>query len=56
MGAISGLERYDRDMTDVFAVQDEISQAIADKLRVQMKSGAQNLKRKPNNMEAYSYI
>ena len=29
-------ERYDREMTDVFAIQDEISQAIAEKLRVQL--------------------
>ncbi len=27
-------ERYDREMTDVFAIQDEICQAIVDKLRV----------------------
>ena len=30
-------ERYDREMTDVFAIQDEISQAIADKLRVRWR-------------------
>ena len=29
-------ERYDRDMTDVFAIQDEIAQAIADKLRLSL--------------------
>lgn len=29
-------ERYDRDMTDVFAIQDEISQAIADALKVRL--------------------
>ncbi len=29
-------ERYDREMTDVFAIQDEICQAIVDKLRVQL--------------------
>jgi serine/threonine protein kinase len=29
-------ERYDREMTDVFAIQDEISQAIVEKLRVQL--------------------
>ena len=29
-------ERYDRDMTDVFAVQDEIAQAISDALKVKL--------------------
>ena len=29
-------ERYDRDMTDVFAVQDEISQAIAEELQLKL--------------------
>jgi adenylate cyclase len=29
-------ERYDRDMTDVFAVQDEISAAIVDALRLKL--------------------
>ena len=29
-------ERYDREMTDVFAIQDEICQAIVDKLRVKL--------------------
>src|SRR5512139_556960 len=29
-------ERYDRDLTDVFAIQDDISQAIAQKLRMRL--------------------
>src|SRR5512140_3437995 len=29
-------ERFDRELTDVFAIQDEITQAIADALRVQL--------------------
>ena len=32
-------ERYDREMTDVFAIQDEICQAIVDKLRVELAAG-----------------
>lgn len=36
-------ERFDRGVTDMFAVQDEISRAIADSLRVQLMSGTQRL-------------
>ena len=36
-------ERYDREMTDVFAIQDEISQAIAEKLRVRLAGGSLRL-------------
>ncbi|HTA43485.1 MAG TPA: protein kinase [Bryobacteraceae bacterium] len=58
-------ERYDREMTDVFEIQDEISQAIVGKLKVQLASqsgsgvdrahpGAQLVKRYTENMEAYN--
>ena len=47
-------ERYDRDMTDVFAVQDEISQAITDKLRVQLSGEKPRVKRYTENIEAYN--
>jgi serine/threonine protein kinase/Tfp pilus assembly protein PilF len=47
-------ERYDRDMTDVFAIQDEISQAIADKLRVQLSDDKQLVKQPTKNLEAYN--
>ena len=46
-------ERYDREMTDVFAIQDEISQAIADKLRVRLVGGGPLVKRYTENVEAY---
>jgi serine/threonine-protein kinase len=46
-------ERYDREMTDVFAIQDDISQAIADALKVKFV-GPQ---RRTRNIEAYqSYL
>ena len=32
-------ERYDRDLDDVFAIQDEIARAIVDKMRVQLAQG-----------------
>lgn len=45
-------ERYDRDMTDVFAIQDEISQAISEALKVRLAPRAHAV-----NLEAYqSYL
>ena len=51
-------ERFDRGVTDVFAVQDEISRAIADALRVQLLSGTQRLVDTPTmSFSAYeSYL
>jgi TolB-like protein len=45
-------ERYDREMTDVFAIQDEICLAIVEKLRVQLDPGQQLAKRHTENIEA----
>jgi serine/threonine protein kinase/tetratricopeptide (TPR) repeat protein len=42
-------ERYDREMTDIFAIQDEISQAIAIALKVQLAPPDQ----RPGSVEAY---
>ncbi len=47
-------QRYDRQMTDVFAIQDEISQAIADKLRIGLSVDRQPAKRHTKNVEAYN--
>jgi TolB-like protein len=41
-------ERYDRDMTDIFAIQDEIGQAISEALQVRLAPRAQAV-----NIEAY---
>lgn len=46
-------ERYDREMTDIFAIQDEISQAIAEKLRVRLTE-KEVFKRPTENLEAYN--
>ena len=46
-------EHYDREMTDVFAIQDEISQAIVEKLRVRL-AGGPLVKRHTENVEAYN--
>jgi TolB-like protein/Tfp pilus assembly protein PilF len=44
-------ERYDREMTDIFAIQDEISQAIADALKVKLITP----QRGTANVEAFQY-
>jgi len=46
-------QRFDREMTDVFAIQDEISQAIVEKLRVRLAGDRPHVKRHTENMEAY---
>ncbi len=47
-------ERYDRQMTDVFAIQDEIAQAITDKLRVHLSGDYPLVKQPTEKMEAYN--
>jgi serine/threonine-protein kinase len=47
-------ERFDRELKDIFEVQDEISRAIADRLKVSLDTGHQaNLKAGTTNLEAY---
>jgi TolB-like protein/Tfp pilus assembly protein PilF len=51
-------ERYDRDIQDLFAVQDEVTQAIAATIEGRMAaSGAQRSRRKPTgDLVAYDYF
>jgi len=51
-------ERYDRELTDVFAVQDEVTQAIVIPMAVKLTADERvRLKTKgPNNLEAYDYL
>ncbi len=46
-------QRFDREMTDVFVIQDEISQAIVEKLRVRLTGGRPLVKRHTDNFAAY---
>ena len=49
-------ERYDRQMADIFDVQDEISRAIAEKLKVTLRGdgdSARLVKRATENLQAY---
>ena len=49
-------DRYDRDLTDIFAIQDDISKAIVDALKVKLQPEEKKAieKRGTNNVEAYN--
>ena len=49
-------EQYNREMDDVFAIQDEITLAIVDKLKLELLGGekAKLVKRHTENLEAYN--
>jgi serine/threonine protein kinase/lipoprotein NlpI len=49
-------ERYDREMVDIFAIQEEISLAIVDKLRVKLLQGEKEklFRHRTNNPDAYN--
>jgi serine/threonine-protein kinase len=49
-------ERYDREMLDIFAIQDEITTAIVDQLKGKLvgKAKARRVKRYTDNLDAYS--
>jgi tetratricopeptide (TPR) repeat protein len=47
-------ERYDRVMEDVFAIQDDISRAIASKLEVKLNAGQRVVANRAQNIEAYN--
>ena len=51
-------ERYDREMDDVFAVQDEIAQSVVEKLKVKLlgEQGAPILTRPTDNLEAHNLV
>jgi adenylate cyclase len=50
-------ERFDRDLTDIFTIQDEITQAIVEQLKVKLPlREKQSIERVPtDNVEAYTY-
>ena len=47
-------ETYDRQLEDVFAVQDEISHAIVDALKLKLSGGASQLVAPAKNLDAYT--
>jgi adenylate cyclase len=48
-------ERYDREMQDVFAIQDEIAQAIVEALRVILSEGEKKAIEKPRTVDVQAY-
>ena len=56
-GAHVWADRYDRDLTDIFAIQDEITHAIVDQLKVRLLPGERkNIGQVPTeSVEAYAY-
>jgi adenylate cyclase len=50
-------ERYDRDLEDIFALQDEVTHEIVEALQVQLTLGERERPRRAptNNLEAYEY-
>ncbi len=57
-GAQIWAERYDRDLNDIFAVQDDLTRQIVSVLAVTLttEQKRQGLRRAPNTMEAYEYV
>jgi adenylate cyclase len=51
-------ERYDRDLTDIFAIQDEISQAIVDALKLRLLPAEKQAieRRGTTSVEAYNHF
>jgi adenylate cyclase len=56
-GAHVWADRYDRDLTDIFAIQDEITHAIVEQLKVKLlPQEKKSIKRTPtDNVEAYTF-
>jgi serine/threonine-protein kinase len=46
-------ERFDRELTDIFAIQDEITQSITEVLRVKLAPQAKDRRRHEPNLRAY---
>ncbi len=48
-------DRYDRDMADIFAIQDEITEAIVDSLKMTLKVGEKTALRKRSTADPEAY-
>ena len=49
-------QRYDRDLVDIFAVQDEVAQAIAEKLQGKLVAGSRPQRKYTPNLPAYEAV
>ncbi|HEX3895803.1 MAG TPA: tetratricopeptide repeat protein [Rudaea sp.] len=48
-------QTYDRELKDIFAIQDEIAAAIANELKVKIGGADETPQKKPHNVEAYDF-
>jgi TolB-like protein/Tfp pilus assembly protein PilF len=48
-------QTYDRDLKDIFAIQDEIAAAIANELKVKIGGADDTMAKKPRNLQAYDF-
>ena len=49
-------ETYNREMEDIFAIQDEIAASIVEKLKLQVQKSSEGAKFGHDNMEAYDLL
>ena len=56
-GSSSGLERYDRPFTEIFALQDDLVQKLATTLKLQFSvwTNGFSFRKTTENVEAYDY-
>ena len=48
-------ETYDRELKDIFAIQEEIAKAVAEQLRVKLLGGAPSISSQPSNANLTAY-
>ena len=49
-------ERFDRELRDIFDIQEEIARAVADRLRISITGGSRLVQQATTNLEAYQLL
>jgi serine/threonine-protein kinase len=55
-GKVIWSERFDRELKDIFDVQEEIARSIAERLRISITGGSRLVQQATTNMEAYQLL